>query len=533
MRFPSRLIACCVAFVCFCGAAAPTRAALPPRLAELDAFVERVRQQFEVPGIAVAIVHDGEVVFERGYGLRKLGEPARVDAHTRFAIASNTKAFTATALALLIDEGKLQWDDRVIDHLPWFQMADPYVTREMTVRDLLVHRSGLALGAGDLLFWPPTDYTLEEIARRLRHVPLATSFRARYAYDNVLYGVAGLVVEKVSGLSWGDFVRQRILAPVGMSETSPVPVEPSADNNGAYGHARANFKTVVPLATVREFENMTPAGGIFSSVHDMAKWMLVQLDAGALPAGPDGRERRLFAARRQQEMWSLVTPMPITVSKIPAIAAVKPNFFGYGHGCDLSDYRGQRMVHHTGGWSGMVSRQTLLPERKLSVIVLTNQEVGAAFNAITLHVLDAFLDAPPVDWVAACAEAVNARADEAGASWQKHLASRDPEAKLTLPLARFAGTFRDAWYGEVSIAEEAGRLVLRFAHTPRLVGDLEHWQQTTFIVRWRERTLNADAWVNFALTPDATVDQVTMAAISPETDFSFDFHHLLLKPVKR
>ena len=529
MRSSSRLLICAwVSLV----AALSALAALPPRLADFDAFVERVRQQFEVPGIAVAIVQDGEIVLERGFGVRRLGEPARVDAHTRFAIASNTKAFTATALALLIDEGKLRWDDRVIDHLPWFQMADPYVTRELTVRDLLVHRSGLALGAGDLLFWPPTTYTLEEIARRVRHVPHATSFRASYAYDNVLYGIAGLVVEKISGLSWADFVRTRLLAPVGMSETSPVPIEPSPDNNGAYGHARADFKTVVPLATVVEFENMTPAGGIFSSVHDMAKWMLVQLNAGALPAAADGGERRLFTARRQREMWSVVTPMPIPEPKVAALAAVKPNFAGYGHGWDLSDYRGQRLVYHTGGWSGMVSRQTLMPERKLGIIVLTNQEAGAAFNAITLHVLDAFLDAPPVDWIAAYAEATKARTGAADASWQKHLATREPAPKLSLPLARFAGKFRDAWYGDVSIAEEAGRLVLRFERTPRLVGELEHWQQTTFIVRWRERTLNADAWVNFALTPDATVEQVTMAAISPETDFSFDFHHLVLKPVK-
>jgi len=508
-------------------------AALPGRLSDFDAYVERVRKQFDVPGVAVAIVKEGEVVLERGYGVRKLGEPAAIDAHTRFAIASNTKAFTSAALAILIDEGKLKWSDRVIDHLPWFQMSDAYVTREMTVRDLLVHRSGLALGAGDLLYWPATSYTPEEIARRLRFVPLATSFRSGYAYDNILYGLAGLTVQQVSGKNWAVFVRERILQPLGMTETSALPLEPTADNNVATGHAKFDFKDLRPLPSGIAFENNAAAATIHSSVHDLAKWMLVQLDGGKLPSAADGKERRLFSAARQKEMWSVVTPMPIAEPAVPAVAAVRPNFLGYGHGWVLADYRGQPLVYHTGGWPGMVSRLTLVPDQKLGVIVLTNQEVGAAFQAVTLEVLDAFLGAPSADWVAAYAEVVKKGEANADTSWQKHVAAREPEPKLSVPLARFAGKFRDPWYGDVTIVEEGGRLVMRFEKTAQLVGDLEHWQQETFIVRWRDRSLNADAWITFALTPDAKVDQVTMAAISPLTDFSFDFHHLALKPADK
>lgn len=506
-------------------------AALPEALKDFDAHVERTRAAFEVPGIAVAIVKDGAVALEKGYGVRRLGEASPVNAHTLFAIASNTKAFAAASLAILIDEGKLKWDDRVVDHLPWFAMSDPYVTREMTVRDLLVHRSGLALGAGDLLFWPATTYTTEEVARRLRHVPLATSFRGAYAYDNILYAVAGLTVQQIAGKPWDDFVRERIFLPVEMSETRVGAIEATADNNVAAGHALENFKDLKPVAAM-SWSNNTPAGGIYSNVHDLAKWMLVQLGGGALPASGDGKPRRLFSEARQKEMWSIVTPIPIGEPAVPELAAAKPSFLGYAHGWVISDYRGKRIVSHTGGWPGMVSRTALVPELKLGVVVLTNQEAGAAFQSVAWRVIDAYLGAPPTDWIAgyvAANKKSQARADE---SWAKHVAARDPAAKLALPLKTLAGKYRDAWYGDVTIAEEGGKLAMRFSKTPLLVGDLDHWQHGTFIVRWRDRSLNADAWVTFSLTPDAKVDEVKMAAISPLTDFSFDFHHLVLKPVK-
>ena len=509
--------------------AAPIADAQPAQLAGFDAYVENVRKTFDVPGIAVAIVKDGEIVLERGYGVREMGKPDKVDARTLFAIASNTKAFTSASLSMLADEGKLSLDDRVVDHLPWFRMSDAYVTNEMRIRDLLVHRSGLGLGAGDLLYWPGTDYSTEEVARRLRNVPLTGKFRGQYAYDNILYGVAQLVVEKASGMSYEKFLRTRIFQPLGMDDTRFNSDFLKASDNVATGHAKADFKDLQPAPRM-SWGNVSGAGGIYSSVHDMSKWMRMQL-AGGTYTDKDGKTQRLFSEKRQQEMWSIVTPMNIGKPAVPALAAATPNFAGYGEGWNLTDYRGHKLVWHTGGWPGMVSRLTLVPDQKVGVIVLTSQEVGAAFNAVTLRALDAMLGAPGTDWTAAYAAAVAKQHGDADADWRKHLAARAKNAPPSLPLGRYAGTYRDPWYGDVVIAQEGQKLVMRFSHTPDLVGDMEPWQHDTFIVRWRQRWLNADAFVAFALNPDGDIREARMEAISPMTDFSFDFQDLRLAPV--
>jgi CubicO group peptidase (beta-lactamase class C family) len=506
--------------------------ALPEQLQDFDAYVESVRTLFDVPGIAVAIVKDGKVVLERGYGVRELGKPEKVDAHTMFAIASNTKAITAAALSMLADEGKLSLDDRVIDHLPWFQMSDPYVTREMRVRDLLAHRSGLGLGAGDLLYWPDSDYTTEDVARRLRHVPLTGSFRGQYAYDNILYGVAQLVVEKASGQSYEAFLRTRILEPLGMDETRFNAHALRRGDNFAWGHYKTGFTGPLAVAPQSSWPNLSGAAGLYSSVHDMSKWMRVQLDGGVI-SGSGADAKRLFSEKRQQAMWSVITPMNVSRPSVPQLAAAQPNFLGYGEGWNLSDYRGEKLVWHTGGWPGMVSRLTLVPEHKLGVIVLTSAELSGAFNAVTLRALDAYLGAPKTDWSAAYGAALAKQRGDADTSWQKHVAARDAASRPSLPLSKYAGTYRDPWYGDVTITDEGGKLVMRFTRTKSLVGTLEHWQHDTFIVRWREGWLNADAFVTFALTPDATVREVRMAAVSPLTDFSFDFHDLRLAPVAK
>lgn len=502
--------------------------ALPALFADFDAYVESVRKTFNVPGIAVAVVKNGEVVFEHGWGERALGE-APVDAHTMFAIASNTKAFTATALNVLAEDGKLSLDDRVIDHLPWFQMADPYVTREMRVRDLLAHRSGLGLGAGDLLYWPTTDYTSEQVARRLRHVPLAGSFRDRYAYDNILYGVAQLVVEQVSGQSFETFLRTRIFVPLGMTETRYNSDALKPGDNLATGYALADGKDLQPAPRL-SWHNASGAGGLYASAHDLARWMRLQL-AGGVYRDAAGNEQRLFTEKTQQQMWSAITPMSIAQPSIPELLPAKPNFLAYGQGWMLSDYRGHKLVWHTGGWPGMVSRVTLLPEQTLGVVVLTNAELGGAFHAITLRALDTYLDVPKTDWNAAYGAALAKSREKADESWTKHEAARAKDTRPSLPLTGYAATYRDPWYGNIVVANEHGALRLRFTHTPSLTGKLSHWQHDTFIVRWDERWLNADAFVNFTLDADGKVREAGMQAISPNADFSFDFQDLVLTPV--
>ncbi len=540
-RVLSPRLACCAALLVFAApiwaqpplpdtapeAALSASPALPPQLQDFGAYVDSARKQFDVPGVAVAIVKDGQVVLEQGFGVKETGKAGAVDAHTLFAIASNTKAFTAAALQMLAEQGKLKMDDRVIDHLPWFQMSDPYVTREMRIRDLLAHRSGLGLGAGDLLYWPPTKYSTKEVVQRLRDVPLATSFRSAYAYDNILFAVATLVIEETSGQSYADFLRDHIFKPVGMDESlvDMTYLKPGMDV--ATGHAKFDFKDLKPVPPMA-WVNNPGAGGIYASVHDLAKWMNVQLAGGKLPGG----DARLFKEDSQKQMWSMLTPMKIGEPPVPELAAAKPNFAGYGEGWFLSDYRGHRLVWHTGGWPGMVSRLTLVPELKLGVVVLTNQESGAAFNAVTYRVLDAYLGNDKTDWVAAYAAAVKKAEAKADDSWTKHEAARDKNSKPSLPAAKYAGTYRDPWYGDIAVTQEGGKLRMRFGKTPQLVGTMTPWQHDTFIVRWDDRSLNADAFVTFSLDADGAIREVRMQPISPLTDFSFDFQDLRLAPVK-
>ncbi len=500
----------------------PGQTAPPPGF---DVYVAQVLRTFSVPGVAVAIVKDGRVVLARGYGVRRLGDPTPVDAETRFGIASNTKLFTASSIAMLVEEGKLEWDAPVIRYLPSFAMYDPFVTRELTVRDLLVHRSGLGLGAGDLLWWPPTTYDRKEIVRRLRYIKPATSFRSAYAYDNVLYLVAGELIEAASGLRWEDFVRRRILQPVGMTHSDVYHSAAGRPGNVATPHAEVN-DTVRPVTPFLS-DNTNPAGGIVSGAADIAKWLIVQLDSGRVAGGAP-----LFQPASTRQLWREVTPEPI--GDAPAgLPHLRPNFYGYALGLETRDYRGRFMLTHTGGLPGYVSRLAMIPELRLGVAVLTNQESGLAFNALVYRVLDHYLGAKAPDYVGIYGRLLQQYRTKLAGEASAAAAARDSSGGPSLPLARYAGTYRDQWYGDVAIAEENGGLVIRMTRTPSMVGDLVHWQHDTFVARWRDRELRADAYVTFALNPDGSIDQVKMAPTSPAVDFSFDFQDLLLRPAPK
>ena len=495
--------------------------ALPPGF---DAIVARAMKTFEVPGMAIAVVKDGQVVLAKGYGVRKLGEATPVDAQTLFGIASNTKAFTATALGLLVEEGKLEWDAPVVRYLPWFQMWDPYVTREMTVRDLLVHRSGLGLGAGDLLLFPETTYSRREILRRLRFVRPATTFRSAYAYDNILYLAAGEVIEAASGRTWEEFIAERILKKAGMTASRPRHSADVAGMNVAIPHAP--LETGLTAVPIKEYENMNPAGGILSCAEDMAKWMLVHLNEGKLADGT-----RLFAERTERELTSLVTP--IAIGDPPAeLAAQRMNFRGYALGFSVNDYRGRKLVSHTGGLTGYVSRLVMVPELELGIAVLTNQESGQAYNSVIYAVLDHAMGAPAADWASAYLKVRDRGRTGTAEALKKAAAKRDAAARHSLAPADYAGTYEDAWYGPIAIALEGGKLVMSFTQTPGMAGDLEHWSLETFVVRWRDRELRADAYVTFTLDPDGAIVEARMKPFSPDTDFSYDFQDLLLKPAR-
>jgi CubicO group peptidase (beta-lactamase class C family) len=511
-----------MALVAVVAARAQAPPAAPP--ADLDTYVQRVMRTFEVPGIALTVVKDGRVVVAKGYGVRKLGEPAAVDARTLFGIASNTKLFTATAIGLLVEERKIEWDAPVVRYLPAFQMWDPYVTRELTIRDLLVHRSGLGLGAGDLLWWPASTYDRKEIARRLRFIQPATSFRSAYAYDNVLYLVAGEVIESVTGQSWEDFVSSRILARVGMTGSNVRHSAAAAGGNVAVPHAAIDG-VVRPIKPF-DSDNTNPAGGINASADDMARWLMVQLAHGRLSDGT-----RLFSDNTWRQLTTMVTPMPIGNPQ-SELAGLRPNFRGYALGLNVLDYRGQKVLIHSGGLPGYVSRVMMIPAAELGIAVLTNQESGEAFDAIAYRIADHYLGALPTDWADAYQKVAARQQSSTAAADRNTATTRNTSSRPSLPPSKYTGTYTDAWYGDIIIELQGDKLVMRFSHTPSLVGDMEHWQYDTFAVRWRDRELRADAFITFALNPDGSIDQARMKAISPSTDFSFDFQDLLLRPRK-
>ncbi len=495
----------------------------PAPLHDLDAYILQAMKTFDVPGLAVAIVKDGAVVLAKGYGVRKLGEIATVDSHTLFGIGSNTKAFTTAALGILVDQGQLAWDDRVADRLPGFQMYDPYVTHEMTIRDLLTHRSGLGLGAGDLLFVPPSTYTRGEIIAKLRYIKPESSFRSKFAYDNLLYMVAGQIIPAVTGKQWQDFIKERIFGPVGMTDSNTSAGDFRPGGNFAAPHSDVEGKLqAIPAAQI---DNVAPAGAINSSVSDMAKWVIVQLGGGQLPGG----EQRLFSQREAKEMWTAQTILPVGEPP-PALAALRTNFAAYGLGWGLRDYRGHKYVSHTGGLPGYVSEVSMIPDAKLGVVVLTNQEAGGILGTIVHRILDAYLGVPQTDWLKAFHDLAERQKTQAAEAEKKQSGARNANSKPSLTLEKYAGKYADAWYGDITISMEPGGLVMRFSHSPALTGDLEHWQYDTFKARWRDRSLAADAFVTFSLNPDASISQVKMVPVSPATDFSYDFQDLLIAP---
>lgn len=495
---------------------------------DLDSYIKKTLKEFEVPGMSVGIIKEGKVIFAKGFGVKNIKTNEPVDTNTLFQIASNSKAFTAACLAILVDEGKLNWDDRVVDHLPGFQMSDPYVTKEMRVRDLLCHRSGLGLGAGDLLFFPPTDFTREQVLYKLRFIKLKTSFRSAYAYDNILYPVAGELIKAVSGKTWEEFVKENIFDVLGMNSTRTGVTYLKKDDNVATPHSIVEG-TLVPIE-LSNFDNIGPAGSILSNVNDLIKWVTMQLDSGRFKTA-DSDSNILFTKKETVQMWKPHTIIP--VSEPPELlAASRTNFRSYGLGWDISEYYGNKIVWHTGGLPGMVSRITMVPGKKIGIIILTNQLSGAAFQAVTYHVLDLLLDTPTLDWIERFSKIMDNYNESVDKIISEMYSSRNKNTKPSLALEKYAGKYEDVWYGTITIKYEDEKLYLNFDHTPQLSGELEHWQYDTFVARWKYRDLNGDAFVTFSLKPDGSIDEIKMKAFRPDTDFSFDFQDLLFTPVK-
>ncbi|MBF9239715.1 serine hydrolase [Hymenobacter sp. BT683] len=507
--------------------------AVPPTapldVAAVDAAVARTLKAFNVPGMAVAVVKDGKVVMSKGYGVSSLKTQAPVDENTLFGIASNTKAFTAAALGLLVEEGKLRWDDKVTEHIPEFKMYDPYVTAEFTVRDLLTHRSGMGLGAGDLMFFPDSaDFTVKDVIHNLRYFKPVSSFRSKFDYDNNLYIVAGEVVGRVSGQSWSTFVETRLLKPLAMNRSSTSFSRLPEPTNVIDGHGSVDGTVRVVRRDLGEM--IGPAGGMYSSVADLSKWAMMLLGGPGAPAS-------LLKPQTQWELWSPQTILP--VRPFPAAYAAfsyNTHFSAYGLGWFLRDVRGYKEVSHTGGEIGMVTKVTLLPELHLGIIVLTNQESGAAFEAVSNTIVDHYLGMTGLDNVKLMVDltAANKSGDDkaTAAVWQQVAAAKKKEPKRP-DYKPFVGRYHDAWLGDVDLYMQGNQLWLKSVRAPRLVGQVLPYRGSTFVVRWKARSFNADAFAAFTLDEMGQASSIKMKPISELTDFSYDFQDLDLKRVEQ
>ncbi len=468
-----------------------------PRLADFDDFAQSVLRTWGAPGLAVAIVKDGEVILEQGYGTTLSGGTEAVDEHTVFAIASTTKAFTAATVGMLVDEGVVEWDDRVIDHLPGFRLDDPWVTRELTVRDLLSHRSGLP--RGDHL-WYLSPFERDEVVERVQRLEPASSLRSRFGYQNIMFITAGEVVEAVSGTSWDEFVASRIFRPLGMSRTNTSTSQLVGRDNVATPHVRLDGG-VVPISWP-DFDNVGAAGAVNSSVHDLSSWLRVQLAMGAIGGST------LWSEETAREMWA-----PNTVVRMgPESRRTHPesHLQSYGLGWYLQDYRGRLVVRHGGSLDGMRAHVALVPEEGLGVVALTNLNESRIPVAVVWEVIDRFLEPrdAPRDWNAVLfAEAERQR--EVSRSRQAERAeARVRDTRPSHPAGAHAGVYRSQLSGEVRVADEGGELLLSYG--PNYVGTLEHWHYDTWQVTWRNRSLGTDL-VTFRLDVSGQVESLILS----------------------
>jgi len=506
----SRSVSLVIAFTVLFAVNAAAQQPLDEKLKEIDAYANTVIDTWRSSGagMAIAIVKDDKVVFEKGYGVKDINKPGeKVDENTLFAIASNTKAFTAASLAILVDEGKLKWDDKVSKYLPDFQMYDPWVSNEMTIRDLVSHRSGLATFSGDLL-WYDTTYSTDEILRRVRYLKPVSGFRTRYGYQNLMFIAAGRVVEKASGMKWADFVRTRILTPLGMDRTT-LSVRDMKDNYALPHNESGGKLRALPVGYL---DDAIGAVRINASVHDLSKWLRLQLGRGTF----DGKQ--IFSKKQSWEMWSPNTLQP--VSEEAAKNNPTTHFRAYAMGWGVNDYYGRKIISHSGGLDGMLSYTVLIPEENVGFVILTNSE-SPAFQIMMAKIRDMFVDAPKRDWNAEAVKQLAAGKAAADEEDKNSDNARVPNTKPSLSIADYAGTYRSQMYGDVTITNEGGKLVMSLGPSPNFVADLEHWHYDTFRIHWRPSVHYnfPRGFVTFTIDKDARTDQLKID--QPNNDFWF------------
>lgn len=495
---------------------------------QIDRLVLDAMKQLNVAGVSVGVVKDGKIVHQRGYGVRSIEKKDKVDEHTNFAIASNSKAFTTAALSILVDEGKLSWQDRVKKHIPEFRMYNAYVTENFSIEDLLTHRSGLGLGVGDLMFFPDgSDFGIDDIINSFQYFEPQSAFRTKFDYDNLLYMIAGEVIKRASGMKWEDFVEKRIFKPLDMDHTFSNLERASGDKNLATPHTTEGCP-IRPIShfMIPEGKSNGAAASILSNVNDLCNWMLLHLNEGR---HGEGLKKRLFSAARQREMWRIHTTLPARWNP-----RYRTHFRGYGLGWGLRDVCGNMSVSHTGGLPGMLSRTVLIPDIELGVVVLTNTANGGAglFTAVSRTIVDSYLGLDDAGWTKRVV-AAHQRSEGTAQKVVRKVWDTVEKAKGTkIETATYIGIYEDRWFGKVEVFLKGGKLWMRSHRSPKLNGQMHFYRSNAFAIRWEYQNLIGDAFAIFKLDEEGRAQGVELKGISPNIDFSFDFHDLDLRRTK-
>ncbi|MGB0523718.1 MAG: serine hydrolase [Flammeovirgaceae bacterium] len=477
---------------------------------KLDAYYEKITNDWGIPSMSIGIVKDGEMIFAKGYGVKEVGKSEKPDENTLYAIASNSKAFTGAIIAQLVQEGKLSWTDKVKDYLPYFELYDTYVSQAVTVEDLLCHRVGLGTFSGDVI-WYKADLTAEEIIKRMKHLPPAYEFRDGYGYSNLMYITAGELIRTVTGKTWGENVKERFFEPLGMS--SAVTSLKALDKIGNYAtpHAFQDGKNI-PIPWV-DWETVAAMGGIVASVNDVCKWMIFNLNHGV-----HGKDTLLTPASLNR-LWTPHNTFTVDQTKPNDF---KRHFNGYGLGWALSDYHGRMRVGHTGGYDGMITAVNLIPDENLGVVVLTNG-MKSPIMAATYYTLDAFLGVSGKDWSTDMLEARNKRSAEDTRISDREKA-RIMDTKPSLPLESYVGTYHAANYGNIDVSLENGELQLSFEHTKEYAATLKHWHYDVWKIEWKY----PQAWYNFGTVKFNTDNNLKIKRLTfdvPNYDIFFEELH--------
>jgi CubicO group peptidase (beta-lactamase class C family) len=443
-------------------------------LAGLDAYIEKAIADHKVPGLAISVVRNDSVIYAKGFGVRTIGKPERVDENTLFAIGSASKSFTAAAIAMQVDEGKVKWDDPATKHLPSLQLYDPYATRELTIRDLLSHRSGLS--RGDLM-WYGSSFSRDEILTRVRYLKPSWSFRSQFGYQNIMYLAAGQVTAHIAGTTWDDFIQRRIFQPLGMTSSSTSIRALAGQANVASPHSEIE-DTVFAVAW-RNIDNIAPAGSINSNVIDMAKYVRFHLNQGKWNG------KALITGGNHAQMWTPHTIMPLEgVWKAFMPGA---HLAAYGLGWFLQDYRARLAVHHGGNIDGMSAHVAMLPEDKVGVVVLTNMNGSLLAATLAFRVFDHLIGPPLSDPSAEGLKFLAAAKKQAKEAQDNIEKARKQGTKPALALNEYVGTYSDSMYGDVKVSTAGS--ALRIQYGPAFDGTLEHWHYDSFRAVWKDRGL--------------------------------------------